>query len=84
MKQAYCEFIKPVNFKNGYIAQTKFPIEETVTVMITDISKDWQLPLIVIFENDTQGVAVNKVNNPKLKTISKDDFYKTFKITLIE
>ena len=65
------EFIKPVNFKNGYIAECKFPIGENPLVMVSDVSKDWQL------------VGID-IGNPKLKTMDRKTFDNTFKITHIK
>lgn len=67
------EFRNPVTFKNGYFAEVMFPIGKNPMVQITDISKDWQLPC--------GGVTFI---NPKLKEMSRKDFYKTFKITGIK
>ena len=72
MKIGILEFKKPVNFKNGYIAEVQLPLSENPTVMITDVAKDnWQLPC----------AGTNDTGNPKLKTMSKEDFEKTFTIT---
>lgn len=84
-QQAYCEFIKPVNFKNGYIVQVRYPIEDNPAVMITDVAKDnWQLPLFITDKSVNKIGHTIDVGNPKIKTMSKEDFYKTFRVTLIE
>lgn len=84
MKQAYLEFKKPVDFKNGYIAQTNFPIEENPLVMITDISKDqWQLPVVGYNLMTGQYCESIDVGNPKLKRMSKEEFNRIFNITHI-
>lgn len=69
------EFRNPVTFKNGYLAECIFPIGKNPKVQITDIAKDWQLPL--------EGID-NKFNNPKIKEMTRADFHKTFKITSIK
>ncbi len=68
------EFRNPVKFKNGYLAECSFPIGKNPTVMISDIAKDWQLPLF----------GTKDIGNPKLKTMTRADFHKTFKITHIK
>ena len=72
MRIGVCEFLKPVNFKNGYIAEVILPLSKTPMVQITDVAKDnWQLPIL----------GTHDVGNPKLKTMSIEDFQRTFKIT---
>lgn len=71
-KIAVLEFKIPVNFKNGYLAETRYPLEEEPLVMITDIDKDWQAPML--------GA---KDINPKIKTMTMEKFEATFKITHI-
>lgn len=82
MRIGICEFKKPVNFKNGYIAEVMLPLTENPVVQITDVAKDnWQLPCIVLdLGGNYIGESVD-VGNPKLKKMSLDDFHKTFKIT---
>ena len=67
------EFKKPVDFKNGYIAECSFPIGKNPLVMITDVSRDWQLPL----------TGTKDIGNPKLKTMPRKLFHETFKVTHI-
>jgi len=72
MRIGVCEFLKPVNFKNGYLAEVILPLSLNPVVQITDTAKDnWQLPLL----------ETKYVGNPKLKTMTIEDFQKTFKIT---
>jgi hypothetical protein len=66
-----CAFRKPVNFKNGYSVDCFYPLGDNPTVQINDIAKDWQLPVAGAID----------IGNPKLKTMTKADFNKTFKIT---
>lgn len=75
----YCKNTEPtiVNlaFKKevdrDYVIETIYPIpNENVTVMITDIRRDWQLPLS----------GTKDIGNPKLKVMSSEDFEKTFEI----
>lgn len=68
------EYTIPVNYKNGYIAECEFPIGDNPLVMVTDVSKDWQLPLL----------GTKDIGNPKLKTIPRKIFDRTFKITHIK
>ncbi|MES3018218.1 MAG: hypothetical protein V4721_10585 [Bacteroidota bacterium] len=68
------EFRKPVNFKNGYIAECHFPIGKNPLVMITDVSKDWQAPIL----------GTKDIGNPKLKRMPRKLFHETFKITHIK
>lgn len=63
-------FKKPVNFKNGYIAEWYL---KTKVLSITDISKDWQMPLS----------GTKDIGNPKIKKMSFFDLFKTFKIDSI-
>ena len=74
MRIGICEFRKSVNFKNGYLAEVKLPLDKMPIVQITDISKDWQQPLD----------GTKDIGNPKLKGMSKKDFRKTFKVTHIK
>ena len=71
MRVAMLEFKFPVDFKNGYMAECKYPLEDKPSVMIWDIAKDdrWA----------TDTVA----GNPKHQTMSIEKFNKTFKITHI-
>ena len=74
MKVAVLEFKFPVDFKNGYIAECRYPLEDEPLVMITDVAKDsWQLHVLGAID----------VGNPKLKRMTKEKFNKTFKITHI-
>jgi len=75
----YCKTAEPTNvylaFKKEVdkplMIETKYPIpNENITVMISDIRKDWQLPL----------AGTKDIGNPKLKEMSREDFEKTFDI----
>lgn len=68
------EFRKPVNFKNGYLAETHFPIGKNPTVVVSDISKDWQKPFC----------GGHDIGNPKVKQMDRKKFHETFKITHIK
>jgi len=68
------EFIKPVNFKNGYLAECRFPVGDSPEVWVHDITKDWQLPL----------TGIKDIGNPKHKVMDRKTFDKTFKITHIK
>lgn len=57
-------------FKNPVIMETAHPIEAPVIVIITDITKDWQLPL----------AGTKDINNPKIKEYSLAEFYEKFEI----
>lgn len=72
-KIAILEFKFPVDFKNGYLAETRYPLEDEPLVMITDIDKDWQAPI--------EGTI--NIGNPKIKRMTKEKFKDTFKITHI-
>lgn len=60
-------FKKPVNFKNGYIAEW---YSKTKMLSITDVAKDWQMPLS----------GTKDIGNPKIKKMNFFDLFKTFKI----
>lgn len=75
----YCKTAEPTNvyltFKKEVdkelMIETKYPIpNENITVMISDIRKDWQLPL----------AGTKDIGNPKLKEMNREDFEKTFEI----
>lgn len=84
MQRAYCKFRKEVNFKNGYIVETSYPIQDFPFVKITDISKDYQEPLVI---KDHHGNIIREtvdIGNPKLKRMSKEEFERVFEITHIK
>lgn len=69
---AVLEFRFPVDFKNGYLAETNYPLVDEPCVMVTDISKDWAHPDFIPY-----------FGNPKITKMTLEKFSETFKITHI-
>jgi len=79
LANSYCESVLPTEVYLGFkkpidkvlIIKTKYPIpDKDILVVITDIYRDWQAPY----------AGTKEIGNPKLKTLTKDEFEKTFDI----
>lgn len=71
------EFKKEVTFKNGYIAECRFPIGKQPEVMVTDIVKD---TISERYENG-KGETLTRTGNPKILKMNRCDFHALFKVT---
>ena len=65
----YLGFKKDIN--NPLLIETAYPIpNDNITVVISDINKDWQKPVS----------GSKDIGNPKIKSMSKQEFEHTFDI----